>query len=84
MLVGGCPAGSEVTLPARPLHYDELDLRGAFHHTPREVDRALALLAAGDVAWEPFAGDEVTLEGLAAALLAPASGAARKPVVRPR
>ena len=45
VLVGGCPAGSDVTLPAAPLHYAELDVRGAFHHTPAEVDRALALLA---------------------------------------
>ena len=47
VLVGGCPAGSDVTLPAAPLHYAELDVRGAFHHTPAEVDEALALLAAG-------------------------------------
>lgn len=32
-----------------PLHYAELDIRGASHHTPAEVDHALALLAAGDV-----------------------------------
>ena len=34
VLVGGCPSGSDVTLPAGPLHYAELDIRGAFHHTP--------------------------------------------------
>jgi L-iditol 2-dehydrogenase len=33
VLVGGCPSGSDVTLPAAPLHYAELDVRGAFHHT---------------------------------------------------
>ena len=45
VLVGGCPSGSDVTLPAGPLHYAELDIRGAFHHTPAEVDHAL--VAAG-------------------------------------
>jgi L-iditol 2-dehydrogenase len=83
VLVGGCPAGTTVALDAGPLHYDELDVRGAFHHTRAEVDRALALLAAGDVDWRALAGDVVGLEDLAAALRAPAAGEARKLVVDP-
>ena len=43
-------------LETGPLHYDEVDVRGAFHHTRAEVDRALALLAAGDVDWRALAG----------------------------
>src|SRR5262245_3209051 len=50
VFVGGCAVGTNARLPTRPLHYDELDLRGAFHHAPAEVDRALALLAAGTIA----------------------------------
>jgi L-iditol 2-dehydrogenase len=83
VLVGGCPAGTTVELDTGPLHYDELDVRGAFHHTRAEVDRALALLAAGDVDWRALAGDVVGLEDLAAALRAEAAGAARKLVVDP-
>jgi L-iditol 2-dehydrogenase len=83
VLVGGCPAGSEVSLPTGPLHYDEVDLRGAFHHTRAEVDRALALLAAGEVDWRALAGDVVGLDDLAAALRAPNAGEARKLVVEP-
>ena len=41
VLVGGCPAGTDVALPAGPLHYDELTLTGAFHHTRDDVDEAL-------------------------------------------
>jgi L-iditol 2-dehydrogenase len=51
VLVGGCPGGTEVSFPTGPLHYDELDVRGAFHHSRAEVDRALDLLrrpAAGE------------------------------------
>jgi L-iditol 2-dehydrogenase len=84
VLVGGCAAGSDVTLPSGPLHYDELDVRGAFHHTPQEVDRALALLASGDVDWRAFAGDLIGLAELHDALLRPAGGEARKLVVDPR
>ena len=84
VLVGGCPSGSDVTLAAGPLHYDELDIRGAFHHTPAEVDEALALLAAGDVDWRSLAGDTIGLDELHDALLRPAAGEARKLVVDPR
>jgi L-iditol 2-dehydrogenase len=84
VLVGGCPAGSDVTLPSGPLHYDELDVRGAFHHTPAEVDEALALLASGDVDWRAFAGETIGLAQLHDALLRPARGEARKLVVDPR
>ena len=83
VLVGGCPAGSDVTLPAAPLHYAELDVRGAFHHTPAEVDRALALLAAGDIDWRVLAGATIGLHDLRDALLRPSAGEARKPVVDP-
>jgi L-iditol 2-dehydrogenase len=83
VLVGGCPGGSEVTLPTGPLHYDELDVRGAFHHSPAEVDRALALLARGDIDWRALAGDTIALDNLGAALRRPAGGEARKLVVDP-
>jgi L-iditol 2-dehydrogenase len=83
VLVGGCPAGTTVSLPTAPLHYDEVDVRGAFHHTRAEVDEALALLAAGAVDWQALAGDVVGLEDLAGALVAPSAGEARKLVVEP-
>jgi L-iditol 2-dehydrogenase len=84
VLVGGCPSGCDVTLPSFPLHYDELDVRGAFHHTPQEVDRALALLATGDVDWRAFAGETIGLGDLHDALRRPPKGEARKLVVDPR
>ncbi|HXS43170.1 MAG TPA: zinc-binding dehydrogenase [Solirubrobacteraceae bacterium] len=83
MLVGGCPPGADAVLPAGPLHYDELDVRGAFHHTRADVERALALLGSGAIDASVILGDVIGLDGLAAALLAPAKGPARKPVVDP-
>jgi L-iditol 2-dehydrogenase len=84
VLVGGCPSGTTVELPTGPVHYDEVDVRGAFHHTRVEVDQAIALLAAGDVDWHAFAGETIGLEQLADALRAPTAGEARKIVVDPR
>ncbi len=82
VFVGGCAAGSDAQLPTRPLHYDELDLRGAFHHAPAEVDRALALLAAGTVDWRTLAAGPIALDELPAALATGNAGPARKWVVR--
>ncbi len=84
VLVGGCPSGTDVALAPAPIHYDELDLRGSFHHSREEVDRALGALAAGDIAWEQLLGATISLEQLPGALAAPAAGPARKWVVDPR
>ena len=82
VFVGGCATGSHAALPTRPLHYDELDLRGAFHHSPAEVDRALALLAEGALDWRALAAGPIGLDELAAAL-AERGGPARKWIVVP-
>jgi L-iditol 2-dehydrogenase len=84
VLVGGCPKGCDAPLPAGPLHYDELELRGSFHHAPEEVDRALALLAAGTLDWRVLAGPTIGLAELAEALLGGGGGRAVKWVVDPR
>jgi L-iditol 2-dehydrogenase len=83
VFVGGCKAGTDASLPTRPLHYEELDLRGAFHHAPEEVDCALALLAAGTLDWRALAAGPIGLDDLQQALGAGNQGPARKWVVIP-
>jgi L-iditol 2-dehydrogenase len=83
VMVGGCPSGN-VPLPAARIHYDEVDVVGAFHHRPAEVDEALLLLSTGAVDHLAFAGPTVGLDGLLGALITPPWGAeARKLVVDP-
>lgn len=84
VLVGGCPGGSDVYFSSGPLHYDELELRGAFHHSPAEVDFALRALARGVLEWQVLCGETIELERLPEALSAPSEGRARKWVVDPR
>jgi L-iditol 2-dehydrogenase len=84
VLVGGCPLGSSVEFDPARVHYDELELRGSFHHSAAEVDEALALLAAGAVDWRMLAAETISLEQLPAALATPAGGPALKWVVDPR
>ncbi|HWC85203.1 MAG TPA: alcohol dehydrogenase catalytic domain-containing protein [Solirubrobacteraceae bacterium] len=84
VLVGGCPPGNEVALPADRVHYEELDLRGSFHHSREEIDRALALLGDGTFEWSLLAGETIGLEDLPGALASPSGGRARKWIVDPR
>jgi L-iditol 2-dehydrogenase len=84
VLVGGCPGESEVSLPATPIHYDELTLRGTFHHSAEEVDRALDILARGTFDYAALLADPISLHELPAALASSADGRARKHVVVPR
>jgi L-iditol 2-dehydrogenase len=83
VFVGGCPSGTTIDVATGPLHYDEVDLKGAFHHTRDEVDQAIAMLASGDIDWHSLAGAEVGLEQLGDALREPTAGEARKLVVDP-
>jgi len=41
---GGCAPGTTVRLDTRQVHYEELTLVGAFHHTPDLIRRAVDLL----------------------------------------
>ena len=52
LFFGGRERGSELAVDTYRLHYEELTLRGAFHHAPRHVRAALAFLASGAYPWE--------------------------------
>ena len=71
-----------IELDARRIHYDELTLRGVFHHTPQTVRAALAFLASGAYPWRALLTHEVSLEQLPALLAEPPDGYL-KAVVRP-
>jgi len=68
---GGLPAETEIAVDAYRLHYEELTLRGAFHHTPATVRAALAFLASGAYPWERLITHRVGLGGVAALLADP-------------
>jgi L-iditol 2-dehydrogenase len=57
--------GRELAVDTFRLHYEELTLRGAFHHTPRHVRAALAFLASGAFPWERLVTHQVGLEQVA-------------------
>jgi L-iditol 2-dehydrogenase len=63
---GGLPRDAEPRIDAYRVHYDELTLRGSFHHTPAAVRAALAFLASGAYPWERLITHRVLLADLPA------------------
>jgi L-iditol 2-dehydrogenase len=63
---GGLPRDAEPPIDAYRLHYDELTLRGSFHHTPAAVRAALAFLASGAYPWERLITHRILLAELPA------------------
>jgi L-iditol 2-dehydrogenase len=68
---GGLPRGTEIGVDTYRLHYEELTLRGTFHHTPATVRAALAFLASGAYPWERLITHRIGLDGVAALLADP-------------
>ena len=68
---GGLPRDVRVTVDPYRIHYEEVTVRGAFHHTPRHVRAALAFLASGAWPFERLVTHRVGLDGVAALLADP-------------
>ena len=68
---GGLPHDTQIPVDSYRLHYEELTLRGAFHHAPRHVRAALAFLASGAYPWERLITHRVGLEGVVPLLANP-------------
>jgi len=78
----GLPTDATVELPAYGIHYEELTLRGSFHHTPQTVRAALGFLASGAYPWHELLTHEVGLEALPGLFAEPPAGYL-KAIVRP-
>ena len=63
---GGLPRGTALPVDTYRLHYEQLTLRGVFHHAPRHVRAALAFLASRAYPWERLITHRVGLEGVVA------------------
>ncbi len=54
LLYGGCAAGTRASFDTYRVHYDEVDLKGAFHYGTEDVRNAYDLLASGRVRVAPL------------------------------
>jgi L-iditol 2-dehydrogenase len=66
VLFGGLPEDARPGVTAYRLHYEELTLRGSFHHTPATVRAALGFLASAAYPWERLITHRVLLDQLPA------------------
>lgn len=62
----GLPQDARVEVDPYRIHYEEIRLVGAFHHTRRTIRAALAFLASGAYPFELLVTHEVRLDGVAA------------------
>jgi L-iditol 2-dehydrogenase len=80
---GGCAPGTAVRLDTRRVHYEELALLGAFHHTPTMIRRAVALLESGGVVPDVLITHRMTLGRVPDALALMARSEALKVLIEP-
>jgi L-iditol 2-dehydrogenase len=72
-----------VALDTRRVHYEELTLVGAFHHTPDLIRQAVTLLETGALNPEGLLTHRMGLEGVPSALDLMARGRALKVLIEP-
>lgn len=82
-LFGGCPSGTVASFNAERIHYGELHVQGAFHHTPAAVERAFRLIVSGQVSIKPLISHQMPLEKAEEALQLMGEGKALKIALRP-
>ena len=64
VMFGGLPRDARPAVDAYRLHYEELTVRGSFHHTPATVRAALGFLGSGAYPWERLVTHRVLLDEL--------------------
>ncbi len=68
VMFSGLPGGTTVDFDATKLHYSQITIKGIFHHTPRFVEMALQMLAAGQIDGAQLIDGEIALDAVEAGL----------------
>jgi L-iditol 2-dehydrogenase len=66
VMFGGLPRDARPAVDAYRLHYEELTVRGSFHHTPATVRAALGFLGSRAYPWDRLVTHRVLLDALPA------------------
>ncbi|MHA1784054.1 MAG: zinc-binding dehydrogenase [Candidatus Helarchaeota archaeon] len=63
-LFGGPPTNSTITINTSLIHYNEVNIMGVFHTTPRYVQSSIDLLASGKIDTDLFISEKLNLDDL--------------------
>jgi len=80
---GGAPTGTRFSVDTRRFHYEELTIKGVYHHTPHSVETALNLLMCGAINTKAMVTHERSLRNVADALRMMETGEAVKVAIIP-
>ncbi len=83
LLFGGCAPGTTAACDTHKLHYSEITVRGAYHHTPAAMQNAIAFLAAGTPDLSILLNAVYPLERVPEALAAMEARTILKATIRP-
>jgi len=83
LMYGGCAADTRACFDTARIHYDEIDVVGAFHYRPRDVREALRLLESDAIRIQPLITHRLALADLGEALDLVRSRRAVKVALRP-
>jgi L-iditol 2-dehydrogenase len=83
VLFGGAPAGTRFSIDTRRFHYEELTVKGVYHHTPLSVEKALRLLECGAINTKAMVTHEMPLKNVVDALKMMETGEAVKVAIIP-
>jgi len=83
LFFGGCPSGAKITLDTERIHYEDLTLKGIFHHTPLSVRKAYNLIVSGRFDGKTLITDTMPLSDLERALKKMSEGQCIKIAIRP-
>jgi len=81
VMFGGLPRDARPPVDAYRVHYEELTVRGSFHHTPQTVRAALVFLASDAYPWTRLVTHRVSLDELPTLFEAPPAGLLKAAVV---
>ncbi len=61
-LFGGCQMGTKIFLDTSLVHYSQINIKGAFHHTPGQVKKAFNLICNQEIDVDSLISGEFPLE----------------------
>jgi L-iditol 2-dehydrogenase len=63
-IFGGPPANQPITIDPRRVHYGEITITGSFASTPEDFQKALSIIAKGEIEVEDLISDRFTLDSM--------------------